>query len=183
MDFPEYSRLPEQYKLSLPEDAGVTDGIIHQMSEAVNAFKFLCSVMKERLEEKTGYPEKIFPRINCVIDKFPDFPMDGNEVAGSIRESIIALAADGHRTGIHLILITQRSERRILPKQLTDCFPTKIAFRVALENDSKAILGKAGAEMLTGNGDMLMLYKGATARLQVPLVTHDDIRAAVDNLL
>ena len=86
------------------------------------------------------------------------------------------LAQKARATGIHLILATQRPSVNVITGLIKANFPSRIAFRVASQVDSRTIIDGAGAEMLLGNGDMLFIPPGKSepSRLQGAFLSSDD---------
>lgn len=115
----------------------------------------------EDLEYKGG----ILPYIVVVIDEMADLMMT---VQGEVETPIAMLAQKARAIGIHLILATQRPSVNVITGLIKANFPSRIAFRVASQVDSRTIIDGAGAEMLLGNGDMLFIPPGKSepSRLQ-----------------
>jgi S-DNA-T family DNA segregation ATPase FtsK/SpoIIIE len=115
--------------------------------------------------EDTVYRAGILPYIVVVIDEMADLMMT---VQGEVETPIAMLAQKARAIGIHLILATQRPSVNVITGLIKANFPSRIAFRVASQIDSRTIIDGAGAEMLLGNGDMLFIPPGKSeaSRLQ-----------------
>ena len=115
--------------------------------------------------EDTVYRGGILPYIVVVIDEMADLMMT---VQGEVETPIAMLAQKARAIGIHLILATQRPSVNVITGLIKANFPSRIAFRVASQIDSRTIIDGAGAEMLLGNGDMLFIPPGKSeaSRLQ-----------------
>ncbi|HEX6627218.1 MAG TPA: DNA translocase FtsK [Gemmatimonadaceae bacterium] len=123
----------------------------------------------EDLEYKGG----IVPYIVVVIDELADLMMT---VQGEIETPLAMLAQKARAIGIHLILATQRPSVNVITGLIKANFPSRIAFRVASQVDSRTILDGIGAEALLGNGDMLFIPPGKSepARLQGAFISSED---------
>ena len=115
--------------------------------------------------EDTVYRGDILPYIVVIIDEMADLMMT---VQGEVETPIAMLAQKARAIGIHLILATQRPSVNVITGLIKANFPSRIAFRVAGQVDSRTIIDGAGAEMLLGNGDMLFIPPGKSepSRLQ-----------------
>ena len=115
--------------------------------------------------EDLEYKGKLLPYIVVVIDEMADLMMT---VQGEVETPIAMLAQKARAIGIHLILATQRPSVNVITGLIKANFPSRIAFRVASQIDSRTILDGAGAEALLGNGDMLFVPPGKSeaSRLQ-----------------
>jgi S-DNA-T family DNA segregation ATPase FtsK/SpoIIIE len=123
--------------------------------------------------ENTEYKGGILPYIVVVIDEMADLMMT---VQGEVETPIAMLAQKARAIGIHLILATQRPSVNVITGLIKANFPSRIAFRVASQIDSRTIIDGAGAEMLLGNGDMLFIPPGRSeaARLQGAYLSSDE---------
>lgn len=121
------------------------------------------------------------PRIVVIIDELNDLMMTApNEV----EDSICRLAQMGRAAGIHLVVATQRPSVDVITGTIKNNIPTRIAFKVSSQVDSRTILDTSGAEKLVGNGDMLFLPVGATKPLRVQgcFVSDAEVVRVVDYL-
>jgi DNA segregation ATPase FtsK/SpoIIIE, S-DNA-T family len=123
-------------------------------------------------EDRT-YTEGTLQYIVCVIDELADLMMT---VQAEIETPLLMLAQKARAIGIHLILATQRPSVNVITGLIKANFPSRIAFRVASQVDSRTIIDGMGAESLLGNGDMLFIPPGKSepARLQGAYISGDD---------
>jgi S-DNA-T family DNA segregation ATPase FtsK/SpoIIIE len=123
--------------------------------------------------ENLTYSGNVLPYIVVVIDEMADLMMT---VQGEVETPIAMLAQKARAIGIHLILATQRPSVNVITGLIKANFPSRIAFRVASQVDSRTIIDGAGAEALLGNGDMLFIPPGKSepARLQGAFISSED---------
>jgi len=123
-------------------------------------------------EERT-YTDGILPYIVVVIDELADLMMT---VQGEVETPLAILAQKARAIGIHLILATQRPSVNVITGLIKANFPSRIAFRVASQVDSRTIIDGIGAEALLGNGDMLFIPPGKSepARIQGAFISSED---------
>ncbi len=123
--------------------------------------------------EDREYKGHVLPYIVVVIDELADLIMT---CAAEVETPLAMLAQKARAIGIHLILATQRPSVNVITGLIKANFPSRIAFRVASQIDSRTIIDGMGAESLLGNGDMLFIPPGKSepARLQGAFLSNED---------
>ena len=129
---------------------------------------------------------RFLPYLVVVADEYADLTMsvggggDSKAIAKSISTSIIRLAQKGRAAGIHVVLATQRPSVDVITGLIKANFPTRIAFRVFSQIDSRTILDSSGAEKLIGKGDMIYYAGADVERVQCAFISNDEVNALSD---
>ena len=128
--------------------------------------------------EKEGGIGKL-PQIVIIVDELADLMM---VAAKDVEEAICRLAQKARAAGMHLVIATQRPSVDVITGLIKANIPSRIAFAVSSQVDSRTILDTVGAEKLLGKGDMLFFPSGAPkpSRVQGTFVSDEEVEKIVD---
>ena len=195
-----FSRKPDEVKLILVDpkmvELSVYNGIPHLMLPVVTDMNKAAAVLRWAVREMDARymtlatagvrnvasynkqnPTKAMPLILIIIDELADLMMTNPDV----EESIDRLAAKARAAGIHMVLATQRPSVDVITGKIKANVPSRIAFTVATQIDSRTILDQAGAERLLGRGDMLFNPIGANKpiRIQGAFISDEEVEELI----
>ena len=199
-----YRATPEEVRLIMIDpkmvELSVYNGIPHLLTpvvtdpkKAAGALNWAVAEMTQRykmfadkgVRDMKGYnlslteEEKPMPQIVVIIDELADLMM---VCPGEVEDSICRLAQLARAAGIHLVIATQRPSVNVITGIIKANIPSRIAFTVASQVDSRTILDVGGAEKLLGRGDMLFAPAGTTkpTRVQGAWVSDKEVASVVE---
>lgn len=199
VEFSIYSKIERHYLAKLPnaekpivtepDDAAATLNSL--VAEMENRYTLLVSASARNIKEynekfisRRLNPEKghrFLPYIVAIVDEFADLiAVSGKE----IELPISRIAAKARAVGIHMILATQRPDTKVITGTIKSNFPSRIAFKVMSQVDSRTILDAPGANRLIGKGDMLVLITGSSepVRVQCAFVDTPEVEKIVEHI-
>ena len=198
-----YKAKPDEVKLILIDPKVVElsnyNGIPHLLipvvtdpKKAANALTWAVTEMNRRyklfaetqVKDIKSYNEKTdnpLPRIVIIIDELADLMMVS---ANDVEDCIHRLAQMARAAGMHLIVATQRPSVDVITGVIKANIPSRIAFAVSSQTDSRTIIDMGGAEKLLGKGDMLFYPLGAAkpVRLQGAFISEDESDKIIEHI-
>jgi S-DNA-T family DNA segregation ATPase FtsK/SpoIIIE len=167
--------------VSSPKEASAV--LLNVVTEMERRYERLSEVRARNLPEanralrKRGEHE--LPYLLVVIDELADLMMVSPQ---DVEDAIIRLAQKSRAVGVHLVLATQRPSVDVITGMIKANVPSRIAFAVSSQTDSRVILDQNGAESLLGQGDMLFKPLGTSRlqRVQGAFVTEEEIALVVE---
>lgn len=199
-----HKRTPDELKLILVDPKQVEFSLYSKLGKAYlakdiitdpqNAYSALCDVanlMEKRysalckegvrnLEEYNAIKGiRELPYLVVVIDEYGDLVMQSGK---EMERVICRIAQKARAVGIHMIISTQRPSVKIVTGDIKANFPVRIAFRMITGTDSRVVLGKKGADALTGKGDMIFFNGEDTVRAQCAYTSTEFVRRHVGSL-
>ena len=201
-----YKAKPSEVKLVMVDpkivELSVYNGIPHLLipvvtdpKKAAGALAWAVQEMENRyamfaakgVRDLKGYNEAIekeddlgrLPHIVIIIDELADLMMVAK---GDVEDAICRLAQKARAAGMHLVIATQRPSVDVITGLIKANIPSRIAFAVSSQVDSRTILDQVGAEKLLGKGDMLFYPAGAPkpTRIQGAFITDKEVEKIVD---
>ncbi len=161
--------------------AGALAWAVQEMDNRYNLFA------SKGVRDLKGYNKAIekeqgigkLPQIVIIVDELADLMM---VAAKDVEEAICRLAQKARAAGMHLVIATQRPSVDVITGLIKANIPSRIAFAVSSQVDSRTILDMVGAEKLLGKGDMLFFPSGAPkpVRVQGAFVSDEEVEKIVD---
>ena len=151
------------------------------IAEMTQRFKLFAENNSKNIESFNQKNKEKIPYIVVIIDELADLMMTA---AKEVESKICRIAQMGRAAGIHLVVATQRPSVDVITGLIKANMPTRIAFAVTSQVDSRTILDQGGAEKLLGRGDMLYYPIGATrpVRVQGAFISEKEINNIVKSI-
>ena len=177
-----YDRIPHllvPVVTNMKDAAGVLHNVVKEMEDryellGLDHARSLPEANKVRVQRG----EKPLPYLLIVIDELADLMMTSPQ---EVEDYVIRLAQKSRAVGIHLVVATQRPSADVITGMIKANIPSRIAFAVSSQTDSRVVLDVNGAESLLGMGDMLFKPLGSShlQRVQGAYITEEEIAALV----
>ncbi len=167
--------------VSSPKEASAV--LANCLTEMERRYERLASVRARNITEANRAfrqrNEPTLPYILVVIDELADLMMVAPQ---AVEDAVIRLAQKSRAVGIHLVLATQRPSVDVITGMIKANVPSRIAFAVSSQTDSRVILDTGGAESLLGQGDMLFKPLGTSRlqRVQGAYVSEEEVALVVE---
>jgi DNA segregation ATPase FtsK/SpoIIIE, S-DNA-T family len=167
--------------VSSPKEASAV--LANCLAEMERRYERLSSVRARNISEANRAfrqrAEATLPYVLVVIDELADLMMVAPQ---AVEDAVIRLAQKSRAVGIHLVLATQRPSVDVITGMIKANVPSRIAFAVSSQTDSRVILDQGGAESLLGQGDMLFKPLGTSRlqRVQGAYVSEEEIALVVE---
>ena len=167
--------------VSSPKEASAV--LANCLAEMERRYERLATVRARSLTEANRAfrqrGEPTLPYVLVVIDELADLMMVAPQ---AVEDAVIRLAQKSRAVGIHLVLATQRPSVDVITGMIKANVPSRIAFAVSSQTDSRVILDSGGAESLLGQGDMLFKPLGTSRlqRVQGAYVSEEEIALVVE---
>ncbi|ERM17213.1 DNA translocase FtsK [Brevibacillus laterosporus] len=170
-----YNNLPHLVTPVVTDAKQATASLKWAVEEMEKRYALFVEAGVRDIERYNQTTDDQLPYIVIIIDELADLMMVSPQ---DVEDCIIRIAQKARACGIHLLLATQRPSVDIITGNIKANVPTRLAFAVFSQIDSRTILDQSGAERLLGRGDMLFLESGAPPiRLQGNYVNDDEIDA------
>lgn len=184
VELPGYNRIPHmigKVVTDVEDVHGALTWLLLQMDDRYNLFRTnkVKDIAAYNAHARRRRKLDTLPHLVLVVDELADLMMTAPE---EIEKQLVRLAQMARATGIHLVLATQRPSTDVVTGLIKANFPSRIAFAVTSQTDSRVILDTPGAEKLLGQGDMLFMRpdKAIVQRVQGSYVNDAEIRRVVD---
>jgi len=156
--------------------ANALQNLVREMEQRYSLMSFARTRSLPELNKvRVGRGDAPLPYILCVIDELADLMM---VAPADVEDSIIRLAQKARAVGIHLVLATQSPRVDVITGMIKANVPSRIAFAVSSQTDSRVILDQNGAETLLGQGDMLFAPVGSSTLQRIQGAYVDEAQIA-----
>lgn len=174
---------PKKVEFMPYEERSHTRQVITEIEEAIVGLEQLVEEMEQRyrtfaregvssIDDYVELTGGHMPRLVVVFDEFADFMEREKALSGRVESAILRLGAKARAAGIHLLICTQNPKADVVPTNIRNNLPARLALKAADHHASKIIINEEGAETLGGKGDFLMKLDALeTLRGKSPFLT------------
>lgn len=169
-----YNRIPHLVIPVVTDMKKAPKALYWCVNEMEKRYKIFAENNSKDIDSYNKKSEKKLPRLVVIIDELADLMMVSSK---EVEEYICRLAQKARACGIHLIVATQRPSVDVITGLIKANIPTRIAFAVSSQVDSKTIIDYSGAEKLLGKGDMLYKPMGLNKpiRIQGAFISEEEV--------
>lgn len=184
-----YNGIPHLISPVVTDPKKAANALQWAVEEMLRRYEFLSSVKSRNINDynqelprlRKEYSENLkpMPLIVIIIDELADLMMTSS---AQVESAICRLSQMSRAVGIHLVIATQRPSVDVITGLIKANLPSRIAFYVTSQVDSRTILDEKGAEKLLGKGDMLFKFKGRPMpiRIQGAYISDQELRAITE---
>ncbi len=174
-----FRRIPHLAGPVITEPKEASAALNWAVAEMERRYELLAEAGVRDLARYNQKQEEKLPQLVIVIDELADLMM---AAPSDVESAVCRLAQKARACGIHLLVATQRPSVDVITGLMKANIPTRIAFSVSSQADSRTIMDGGGAERLLGRGDMLYHPMGASkaVRLQGTFITDEEIEKVVE---
>lgn len=179
-----YAGIPHLERNIVTDPIKAVDALKWAREEMMRRYTCFQNMGVKKISEFNAKSQGKLPFLIVIVDEMADLMVatgeDGKELRDDLEEQIVRIAQMGRAAGVHLVLATQRPTANVVTGLIKANVPTKIAFAVSSNMDSRIILDEGGAEDLYGKGDMF--YKpldGRKIRVQGAYISTEEIAQTV----
>lgn len=177
-----YNGIPHLLTPVVTEPKKAASALHWAVAEMERRYKAFADSRVRDIKTYNAQAEEKMPYIVIIIDELSDLMMVAKV---DVEDAILRLAQKARAAGIHLILATQRPSVDVITGIVKANIPSRIAFAVSSQTDSRTIIDMGGAEKLLGKGDMLFYPMGYNkpVRVQGAFVSDDELNKIVDFII
>ena len=165
---------------NMKKAANALGNVVAQMEERYSSMEIAgARTLDEYNEIRVKRGDEPKPYVLIIIDELADLVM---QAKADVEDAVIRVAQKGRAAGFHLVVATQRPSVDVITGMIKSNVPSRIAFAVSSQTDSRVILDQNGAETLLGQGDMLFkpVWARSPQRVQGAWISEKEVRALCD---
>ena len=181
VELPLFNDIPHLIVPSVKSKARALEELV-RLQETANRRLYNLEIARKRtFEEYNASAAEKEPRIVLVIDEFMSLMEKRRKTDNRFTQIIQHLATTTEKTGIHLVLSTQRPSSNVISREISEAIPHRASFYVTTDVDSRIAINRTGAQRLLGEGDMIYadISSGEGTHAQAALITDAEIDSVI----